>query len=131
MQIIHELLIHTPEYLALGLRSYHSHVYGRVNVPADAASRNRGDIIGRVTNQLGIAAKRLPLPERALTFLHAAIAAIVAAALKNERTATKTLTLLITTLPTQTRIETITRTTTKTLTTKRKYSTVPRRSANL
>ena len=26
MQIIHELLIHTPEYLALGLRSYHSHV---------------------------------------------------------------------------------------------------------
>ena len=35
MQIIHENLIHMPEYLALGARSFHAHVYGRVNVPAD------------------------------------------------------------------------------------------------
>ena len=84
MQIIHENLIHMPEYLALGARSFHAHVYGRVNVPADAASRNRGDIIARLCRQLGITPRRLYLPDRALTFLHNALQAIMEANLEEE-----------------------------------------------
>jgi hypothetical protein len=70
MQVIHELLIQTPEYQASGSHYFHEHVYGRVNVLADAASRAMFGLLHSVTRQLGIEARRLPLPERVLAFLH-------------------------------------------------------------
>jgi hypothetical protein len=79
IHIIHEFFIHMPEYLALGTRSFYAHVYGRINVPAGAASCNRGDIIGRVCRQLGIVPRRLYLSDRALAFLHGSFRAIMEA----------------------------------------------------
>jgi hypothetical protein len=79
MQVIHELLIQTPEFAAIGSHHFHEHVYGRVNVPADAASRAMVTLLHSVTQQLGIVAVQIPLPERALAFLNRALDAIQAA----------------------------------------------------
>jgi len=76
IQVIHELLIQTTEYLAIGSHHFHEHVYGRVNVTADAASRAVITLFYRATRQLGIVAHQMPLPERALVFLNQALAAI-------------------------------------------------------
>jgi hypothetical protein len=79
MQIIHELLIQSPEFATIGPHQFHVHVYGRVNVPADAASRAMVPLLHTVTHQLAIAAVQIPLPERALAFLNQALDAIQAA----------------------------------------------------
>jgi hypothetical protein len=79
MQVIHELLIQTPEFAAINSHHFHEHVYGRANVPADAASRAMVTLLHSVTQQLGIVALRIPLPERALAFLNRALDAIQAA----------------------------------------------------
>jgi hypothetical protein len=79
MQIIHELLIQSPEFAAVGPHQFHVHVYGRVNVPADAASRAIVPLLRSVTRQLGIVAVQIPFPERALDFLNRALDAIQAA----------------------------------------------------
>jgi hypothetical protein len=79
MQIIHELLIQSTEFAAVGPHQFHVHVYGRVNVPADAASRAIVPLLQSVTRQLGIVAVQIPFPERALNFLNRALDAIQAA----------------------------------------------------
>jgi hypothetical protein len=79
MQVIHELLIESPKFAAIGPHQFHVHVYGRVNVPADAASRAMVTLFHAVTQQLGIVAVQIPLPERALAFLNRALDAIQAA----------------------------------------------------
>jgi len=79
MQIIHELLIQSTEFAAIGPHQFHVHVYGRVNVPADAASRAIVPLLQSVTRQLGIVAVQIPFPERALNFLNRALDAIQAA----------------------------------------------------
>ena len=79
MQVIHELLIQSPEFAAIGPHQFHVHIYGRVNVPADAASRAMVSLLHAVTQQLGIVAVQIPLPERALLFLNRALDAIQAA----------------------------------------------------
>jgi hypothetical protein len=78
MQVIHELLIQSPEFAAVGPHQFHVHVYGRVNVPADAASRAIVPLLHSVTRQLGIVAVQIPFPERALAFLNRALDAIQA-----------------------------------------------------
>jgi hypothetical protein len=79
MQVINELLIQSPEFAAIGPHQFHVHVYGIVNVPADAASRAMVTLLHSVTHQLGIVAVQIPLPERALAFLNRALDAIQAA----------------------------------------------------
>jgi hypothetical protein len=79
MQIIHELLIQSPEFATIGPHQFHVYVYGRVNVPTDAASRAMVPLLHSVTHQLGIVAVQIPLPERALAFLSRALDAIQAA----------------------------------------------------
>jgi hypothetical protein len=78
-QVKHKLLIQSPEFSAIGPHQFHVHVYGRVNVPADAASRAMVTLLHSVTHQLGIVAVQIPLPERALAFLNRALGAIQAA----------------------------------------------------
>jgi hypothetical protein len=79
MQVIHELLIQTPGFAAIGSHHFHEHAYGKVNVPADAASRAMATLLHSVTQQLGIVALQIPLPERALALLNRALDAIQAA----------------------------------------------------
>ena len=43
-------------------------MFGELNVFADAASRNRPEVIGSLTLQLGIVSRRIPLPPAALVF---------------------------------------------------------------
>jgi hypothetical protein len=85
MQVIHELLIESPKFAAIGPHQFHVHVYGRVNVPADAASRAMVTLFHAVTQQLGIVAVQIPLPERALAFLNRALDAIQAAQMDGHR----------------------------------------------
>jgi hypothetical protein len=63
----------------VGPHQFHPHVYGRVNVPADAASCAIVPLLHSVTSQLGIVAVQIPFPERALAFLNRALDAIQAA----------------------------------------------------
>jgi hypothetical protein len=90
MQVIHELLIQSPEFASIGPHQFHVHVYGRVNVPADAASRAMVPLLHSVTHQLGIVAVQIPLPERALAFLNRALDAIQAAQMDEHPVSTPT-----------------------------------------
>ena len=69
MQLIHSLLVSLPEFQALGINVFSDHVYGRINVLGDAASRALFELVHRVTAQLGVAAHRLVVPPRALDFV--------------------------------------------------------------
>ena len=67
--IIHALLVNLPEFRALGINVLCDHVYGRINVLGDAASRGLFDVIHRVTRNLGVVAHQLLVPQRELDFL--------------------------------------------------------------
>ncbi len=68
LQSVHELLLATPEYAALAPTLSCDHVFGEVNAFADAASRNRPEVIQSLAIQVGVVARRIPLPPVALRF---------------------------------------------------------------
>ena len=69
MQIIHRLILALPEVGALGANLLEEHVFGELNVLADAASRARRELIQTIATQMGLMARELPLPVRALKFI--------------------------------------------------------------
>ena len=69
MQIIHRLILALPEMGALGANLLEEHVFGELNVLADAASRARRELIQTIATQMGLMARELPLPVRALEFI--------------------------------------------------------------
>ena len=71
VQAILRLLRATPEFQALFHTMDEFHVFGEVNVIADAASRLKLDVIQGLATQLGIAARQVQLPARALHFFEA------------------------------------------------------------
>ena len=76
MQIIHSELLQLPEFAKLGARLSHSHVFGEVNVVADAASRGNFDLIYKLAAQLGQKAQQINVPPEALAFLERVLVAV-------------------------------------------------------
>ena len=69
MQIFHRLILALQEMGALGANLLEEHVFGELNVLADAASRARRELIQTIATQMGLMARELPLPVRALEFI--------------------------------------------------------------
>lgn len=69
MQCIHRLILALPELACLGPLRSENHVFGEVNICADAASRGRFDLLRLLGRQFGLDVRRLPLPARAFEFL--------------------------------------------------------------
>jgi len=69
LQILHDLLLSLPEFLRLKPNVFGSHVFGRVNVLADAASRAHFHVVTSICSQMGILARHLSVPARAFEFL--------------------------------------------------------------
>ena len=70
MQIIHDLVIALPEYQMIVLHGLQNHVFGELNAPADAASRGRFTLVSTLARQIGVIARRINVPERALDFIN-------------------------------------------------------------
>ena len=71
LQSIHARILALPEFAALAPALRTAHVYGEVNVMADASSRARFELIDSIATQLGMAHRRVGLPARAEEFLQA------------------------------------------------------------
>ena len=69
LQIIHDAIIHLPEFQAIGAHGLEEHVFGEVNGMADAASRENYDFILDVGLHLGFQPRLIDLPARALEFI--------------------------------------------------------------
>ena len=54
MQRIHDLILSLPEFDRLQPNVFSTHVYGRINILADAASRGTFNIISTICSQIGI-----------------------------------------------------------------------------
>ena len=65
-----------PEYHLLRPYFDVEHVFGPANIMADAASRAKFKLIATLAVHLGVTARRISLPERALTFFRDACAAV-------------------------------------------------------
>ena len=72
MQRIHDLILSLPEFDRLRPNVFSTHVYGRINILADAASRGTFNIISTICSQIGIDAVRVNIPSRVFDFLEAA-----------------------------------------------------------
>ena len=68
MQIIHDLILNLPEFKLLHPHLYSTHVFGHINVLADAASRASFDVIYSISYQMGIQALHLKVSQRAFDF---------------------------------------------------------------
>ena len=68
LQSAHELLLASPEYSALAPTLKYDHVFGEVNAFADAASRDRPEVILSLAVQTGVVARRVPLSQAALLY---------------------------------------------------------------
>jgi hypothetical protein len=71
-QRTHDLILSLPEFSRLQPNVFSTHVYGRINVLADAASRGTFEVISSICSQLGVDAIRIDIPSRVLDFLEAA-----------------------------------------------------------
>ena len=71
LQSIHARILALPEFVALAPTLRTTHVYGEVNVMADASSRARFALIDSISTQLGINHRRVDIPTRARGFLEA------------------------------------------------------------
>ena len=69
LQIIHDAIIHLPEFQAIGVHGLEEHVFGEVNVMADAASRGNFDLIHDIAQHLGFQPQLVVLSERAMEFV--------------------------------------------------------------
>ena len=69
MQAIYRLIRGLPEFALLCPLLDEVHVYGEGNVMADAASRAKYAVISALASQLGVVARQLDLPDRALHFV--------------------------------------------------------------
>jgi hypothetical protein len=76
MQAILLLLQNMPEFHILRPYFDVEHVFGPANIMADAASRAKLKLLSAVAAQLGVTARRIALPERALKFFSDACAAV-------------------------------------------------------
>jgi len=68
LQVLHSLFLSLPEYTNLQPHVITSHVYGRINILADAASRAQFHVVTSICSQMGILARRLSVPARAIEF---------------------------------------------------------------
>jgi hypothetical protein len=68
MQAIHELILALPEFKLLAPRLRIQHIFGEVNVFADAASRGRFKLLETIASRVGVVARKTELPQRALAF---------------------------------------------------------------
>ncbi len=68
MQAIHELILALPEFKLLAPRLRVQHIFGEVNVFADAASRGRFKLLETIEARVGVVARKIELPQRALAF---------------------------------------------------------------
>ena len=68
MQAIHELILALPEFKLLAPRLRVQHIFGEVNVFADAASRGRFKLLETIAARVGVVARKTELPQRALAF---------------------------------------------------------------
>jgi hypothetical protein len=71
MAVVWGVIQETSQYAALKPLLREAHVYGETNVMSDASSREKFQVIRDVAEQCGVAATRIPLPERALDFVNA------------------------------------------------------------
>ena len=62
MQIVHQIALSWPEFCAMLPRLNVSHLFGRSNVPADAASRGMGHVLQAVCKRLKMRSKELYAP---------------------------------------------------------------------
>ena len=69
MQIIHDLVVHRPEYPLIIRKGLQEHIYGEVNVFADSASRKKFSLIGKLAEQFGIQARRIYPPRMVFDFI--------------------------------------------------------------
>ena len=69
MQCIHRIILQLPELAGLGKLRQEAHVFGEINVAADAASRANSRLLKALGKQFGIEVARLQLPERTQQFL--------------------------------------------------------------
>jgi len=68
-QCIYRIILQLPELAGLGKLRQEAHVFGEINVAADAASRANFGLLKALGKQFGIEVARLQLPERAQQFL--------------------------------------------------------------
>ena len=69
MQIVHDGLVHLPEFPSLRPRMRLGHKYGEGNVWADAESRGYDDVLSQLATQLGIRPVAADVPAHALVIL--------------------------------------------------------------
>jgi len=69
LQIVHDIIIHLPEFCVVSPNGLQEHVYGEVNVLADAASRSRFELIHDIGRQMGFRPNRVDLSGRAYEFI--------------------------------------------------------------
>ena len=69
LQVVHELLLARPEYQALSPTLRVDHIFGEANIFADAASRNRPDVLRALALQIGSIARQIQPPKEAISFL--------------------------------------------------------------
>ena len=72
LQAVQELILALPELAFIAPTLSSVHVFGEVNIMADASSRARFGLVDSVARQLGIPHRRVEPPARALAFLDAA-----------------------------------------------------------
>ena len=69
LQILHDLLLSLPEFTRLKPNVLSNHVFGRINVLADAASRAQFQVVTSICSQMGIMSRHINVPARAFEFL--------------------------------------------------------------
>ena len=69
MQIIHEAILARPEYRRFDGNLLEQHVFGEMNILADAASRGKIEFLKQVASQMGVCAREIALSTHALDFL--------------------------------------------------------------
>ena len=75
MQAVFGLIAALPEYKALAPLLEAAHVFGEVNVMADAASRAKFSVLQSIAKGIGVASRHVELPERAVSFIRSVKAA--------------------------------------------------------